>query len=212
MGTILSFTLCLRKVTSEKKPAFQYLNVGCMFLKILLFLCFHIFKHASIMISTKQGPLNLLLVFFSISGPEPCVQFTCKYIHTLTLKLHSKNKWDQSSKASLQYKTQLWSAVTCQCLLLSIPFVLIRSCNISQAKKLCLEVHLLFHIHWDGKWEGICWKLNLYIWLGTKSPDWLLVISHWSLSSDVTTPLSISFSVPRQLRLIKEDEKLVQDQ
>jgi hypothetical protein len=95
--------------------------------------------------------LNLLLVFFSISGPDPCVQLTCKYIHTLTLKVHSKNKWDQSSRASLQHKTQLWFEVTCQCRLLSISFVLIRSCNISQAKNLYLEVHLLFHIHCEGK-------------------------------------------------------------
>ena len=93
----LSFTLCLRRVISEMKPVFQLLKVGCMLLKILLFLCFHIFQHARITISVKQGPLNLLFVSFNISGPEPCTQFTCRYIQTLTLNTHSKNKCDQSS-------------------------------------------------------------------------------------------------------------------
>jgi hypothetical protein len=85
MGTVLSLTLCLSRLTSETKPSFQLLKVGYIFLKILLFLCFQIFQQAKIIISTKQGPLNLLLVFFSISGPDPDAQLICKYIQTLTL-------------------------------------------------------------------------------------------------------------------------------
>jgi hypothetical protein len=46
-------------VISNKKPTFQYLNVGLIAL------------NAIITISIKQGPKNLFLAAFNISGPEP---------------------------------------------------------------------------------------------------------------------------------------------
>jgi hypothetical protein len=111
MGTVHFFTLYLRRVTSESNPALQSLKVGWRPLIILLFLCFHRFQQACMMISANNGPLNFRLVFFNISGPDPGSQSTCKYIHTLTLKVHSKNRWEQSSKQCAWQSSQLWLEV-----------------------------------------------------------------------------------------------------
>src|SRR4051812_13440531 len=96
-GMVFCLIVHFKSETSLINTDFQEVNDGLIPLKILSFLCFQIFQQASIAISMKHGPLNFCFACFNISGLEPEPHTTCRYAQILILKLHSKNKCDQSS-------------------------------------------------------------------------------------------------------------------